>query len=261
MFCEVFWWRKKKVFLFFFSGLTTACINLKSTQFTVSGYRQDLEKADLVKAPPIDPLLTVYLALSHNPSTGAPTALPSKIFHISFRHSDTLIRLSDRAHGAGIAHLCLDHWFPRQPTGASPYWGQMSLAQVLFRLSAPKGDALSYHSLIGTTPQKTLLVSQVVAFNFGDDISRSHWFPSTVSLCVLWPNVLTNCQLNVRSGHILAYLDNWGLIAGPKEQAVTTSQQVSCLGLEICSVSSCGCLSGHRIAALSFTWGTDCIST
>lgn len=136
MFCEVFWW----------------CINPKSTNFTVSGYRQDLEKADLVNAPPIDPSLTVYLALSHNPSTGAPTALPSKIFHISFRHLDTLIRLSDRAHGVGIAHLCLDYWFPRQPTGASPYWGQMSLAQVLFRLSAPKGDALSYHSLIGTTP-------------------------------------------------------------------------------------------------------------
>lgn len=46
-----------------------------------------------------------------------------------------------------------------------------------------------------------------------------------------------------------------------KKCLLTTSQQVSCLGLEICSVSSCGCLSGNRIAALSFTWGTDCIST
>lgn len=41
---------KKKLlfFFFFFSGLTTACINPKSSHFTVSGYRQDLEKADLV---------------------------------------------------------------------------------------------------------------------------------------------------------------------------------------------------------------------
>lgn len=73
-------------------------------------------------------------------------------------------------------------------------------------------------------------------------------------------NVLRNCQLNEKSGHILANLDNWGLIAGSKEQAVMwVSLVLSHIQLLSFSVTFQKMSANHKSAGL-LSWAGNMLS-